>query len=337
MCSRSREVRPCHGRRAEGADHARQRRPAGRDVGFPDASCPSDARLIDDGDAKPGIFCTGTRSRRGISEADDEIDRTPLGGSWRGSGRATSLGIRSAAGLRCRVARPDGPHPRTTPTARQGHLLRTPHLLQPDPRDRSGPGHLPEATDQSKSALLARRTQAGAGCRRSTRHPSPSGRSSGGISEWGRPPLPARTRSRPPSGSQPSKQPRHSSRRMRCLRASQPRSSCSLSPVCSDRPRARTSPRGSGQWRAVRVGQPQLRRRVHRPSGVLPPGPTIRGCERARRERSIPSRIPVGECIHPRRARPFAYPLRSIRCGIFAGYPAFESPFNERIDSGLLP
>jgi hypothetical protein len=43
-----------------------------------------------------------------------------------------------------------------------------------------------------------------------------------------------------------------------------------------------------------------------------------------------------GECIHPRRAHPFAPSTRWIRCGIFAGYPAFESQFNERIDSGPM-
>jgi hypothetical protein len=38
------------------------------------------------------------------------------------------------------------------------------------------------------------------------------------------------------------------------------------------------------------------------------------------------------KCIHPRRARPFAHSPRSIRCGIFAGYSAFESRFKEPID-----
>ena len=71
--------------------------------------------------------------------------------------------------------------------------------------------------------------------------------------------------------------------------------------------------------------------------------PTIRGLRAGpARTQHLPSRIPHcrrsgGECIHPRRARPFGRSLRSIRCGIFAGYPAFESRFNERIDSGLTP
>lgn len=37
----------------------------------------------------------------------------------------------------------------------------------------------------------------------------------------------------------------------------------------------------------------------------------------------------VGKCIHPSRARYFAHSLRTISCGMFAGYRAFESPFNE--------
>jgi hypothetical protein len=45
----------------------------------------------------------------------------------------------------------------------------------------------------------------------------------------------------------------------------------------------------------------------------------------------------VGECIHPRRARPLAHSLRLIWCGISARYPALESRFNERIDSRLAP
>jgi hypothetical protein len=36
------------------------------------------------------------------------------------------------------------------------------------------------------------------------------------------------------------------------------------------------------------------------------------------------------DCAHP-----FAESLRSIRCGNFVGYPAFESRFNEPIDAGL--
>jgi hypothetical protein len=39
----------------------------------------------------------------------------------------------------------------------------------------------------------------------------------------------------------------------------------------------------------------------------------------------------------PRRARPFAHSPRSIRCGIFAGYSAFELRFNQAIGSGLVP
>jgi hypothetical protein len=39
------------------------------------------------------------------------------------------------------------------------------------------------------------------------------------------------------------------------------------------------------------------------------------------------------ECIHPRRARCFAQSLRTSPCGIFAGYSAFESRFNQSLES----
>jgi hypothetical protein len=45
----------------------------------------------------------------------------------------------------------------------------------------------------------------------------------------------------------------------------------------------------------------------------------------------------VGECIHPRRARPFAHSLRLIWWGYLRDSPALESRFNERIDSRLVP
>jgi hypothetical protein len=40
---------------------------------------------------------------------------------------------------------------------------------------------------------------------------------------------------------------------------------------------------------------------------------------------------------HPRRASCFAQSLRTIPCGIFAGYLAIESRFNQPIDWGLAP
>jgi hypothetical protein len=43
------------------------------------------------------------------------------------------------------------------------------------------------------------------------------------------------------------------------------------------------------------------------------------------------------QCIHPRQPAALARPLRSIWCGIFAGYSAFEPRFNQPIDSGLVP
>src|SRR6266511_1906560 len=65
--------------------------------------------------------------------------------------------------------------------------------------------------------------------------------------------------------------------------------------------------------------------------------------EAARRDRSPSSRrvlaqggLNGGECIHPRRARSLAHALRSIRRGIFAGYSALESRFNQAIRSGMI-
>jgi hypothetical protein len=74
--------------------------------------------------------------------------------------------------------------------------------------------------------------------------------------------------------------------------------------------------------------------------GVASHDPT--GCERPGenahfRAGSAVQAAAVGECIHPRRARPFAHSLGSIRRGIFAGYSAFESRFSEPIASGLVP
>ena len=62
----------------------------------------------------------------------------------------------------------------------------------------------------------------------------------------------------------------------------------------------------------------------------VPPAPLpVRLIEPGPRDRELHVESHASSrCIHPGRARYFVHSLRTTSCGIFAGYPGFESPFN---------